>query len=186
LAIENDTADWASEEFAQANLGDARLSPRLVALARQLAASPHTSLPTALSPAELKAAYRFFDNEQVDTDGVLAPHIAQTLRRMHQLPVVLHEKKSVKWLEGIAHLTLRYTPVRLRPPQARVRQLPELDVFAIPGLGGAVDRQPRWLSESPQRSAARRNRHLARLPRPARNHRDVPYLQFGIASQTCG
>jgi hypothetical protein len=29
-----------------------------------------------MDAAELKAAYRFFDNEQVDTDGVLAPHIA--------------------------------------------------------------------------------------------------------------
>jgi len=57
LAIEDDTEDWASEEFAAANLGDARLSYRLVALARQLSTSPHTSLPQALSPAELKAAY---------------------------------------------------------------------------------------------------------------------------------
>ncbi|KAI3600608.1 transposase Tn5 [Cupriavidus necator H850] len=89
MAIRDDTADWASEEFAEASLGDARLSQRLVALARQLAISPHTSLPQALSPAELKAAYRFFDNDQVDTNGVLAPHIAQTLHRMEQLPVVL-------------------------------------------------------------------------------------------------
>jgi len=89
LGIEDDTADWASEEFAQANLGDARLSQRLISLARQLAASPHTSLPQALTPAELKAAYRFFDNDQVDTDGVLAPHIVQTLQRMEQSPVVL-------------------------------------------------------------------------------------------------
>lgn len=37
LAIRDDTANWASGEFAQANLGDARLSHRLVALARQLA-----------------------------------------------------------------------------------------------------------------------------------------------------
>lgn len=29
MAIEDDTADWASEEFAQANFGDARLSQRL-------------------------------------------------------------------------------------------------------------------------------------------------------------
>jgi hypothetical protein len=48
LAIGDDTADWASEEFASANLGDARLSYRLVALARQLSASAHTSLPQAL------------------------------------------------------------------------------------------------------------------------------------------
>ncbi len=39
----------------------------------------------ALSPAELKAGYRFFDNDLVDTDGVLAAHIAQALRRMKQI-----------------------------------------------------------------------------------------------------
>ncbi|WP_338862845.1 IS4/Tn5 family transposase DNA-binding protein [Mycetohabitans rhizoxinica] len=82
MAIGDDTADWASKKFASASLGDARLSYRLVALTRQLSASPHTWLPQALSPAELKAAYRFFDNDQLDTDGVLAPPIVQTLHRM--------------------------------------------------------------------------------------------------------
>ncbi|WP_316157824.1 IS4 family transposase [Cupriavidus sp. BIC8F] len=102
MAIGNDTEDWASEEFAAANLGDARLSYRLVALARQLSASPHTSLPQALSPAELKAAYRFFDNDQVDTDGVLAPHIAQTLHRMEQIPVVLAIQDTTEF--NLTHL----------------------------------------------------------------------------------
>jgi hypothetical protein len=36
----------------------------------------------------LKAAYRFFDNNQLDIDGVLAPHIGQALHRMEQIPVV--------------------------------------------------------------------------------------------------
>jgi hypothetical protein len=102
LAIGDDTADWASEEFAAANLGDARLSHRLVTLARQLSASPHTSLPQALSPAELKAAYRFFDNDQLDTDGVLAPHIAQTLHRMEQIPVVLAIQDTTEF--NLTHL----------------------------------------------------------------------------------
>jgi Transposase DNA-binding/Transposase Tn5 dimerisation domain len=102
LAIDDDTTDWASDEFASANLGDARLSSRLVALARQLSASPHTSLPQALSPAELKAAYRFFDNDQVDTDGVLAPHIAQTLHRMEQIPVVLAIQDTTEF--NLTHL----------------------------------------------------------------------------------
>ncbi|MGT2432607.1 IS4/Tn5 family transposase DNA-binding protein [Cupriavidus basilensis] len=86
---ENDTDDWASVEFGEANLGDARLARRLVALARRLSCSPQGSFPQSLKSAELKAAYRFFDNTQVDTDGILAPHIAQTLDRMRQVPVVL-------------------------------------------------------------------------------------------------
>ncbi|HUL87942.1 MAG TPA: IS4 family transposase [Pseudolabrys sp.] len=89
MASEDDIDDWAATEFGSANLGDVRLTRRLVALARRLACSPHGSFPQSLKAAELKGAYRFFDNTRVDTDGVLAPHIAQTLDRMRQVPVVL-------------------------------------------------------------------------------------------------
>ncbi len=85
----DDDIDWAVTEFGAADLGDVRRTARLVALARQLARSPQSSLPQALSAAELKAAYRFFDNEDVDIDGILAAHIAQTLTRAQAVPVVL-------------------------------------------------------------------------------------------------
>lgn len=86
---QDEDIDWAVSEFGAADLGDARRTARLVALARQLAKSPHCSLPQSLSPAELKAAYRFFDNDDVDTDGILTTHIGQTLSRASGLPVVL-------------------------------------------------------------------------------------------------
>lgn len=109
---ENDTDDWASTEFGEANLGDARLAQRLIALARRLACSPQGSFPQSLKPAELKAAYRFFDNSQVDTDGILAPHIAQTLDRMRHVPVVLAVQDTTEFnlshlhaTEGLGHGT---------------------------------------------------------------------------------
>jgi hypothetical protein len=102
LVDENETDDWASTEFGEANLGDARLAQRLVALARRLACSPQGSFPQSLKPAELKAAYRFFDNTQVDTDGILAPHIAQTLDRMSQVPVVLAIQDTTEF--NLSHL----------------------------------------------------------------------------------
>ncbi|MGH8783830.1 MAG: IS4 family transposase [Cupriavidus necator] len=98
----DDNADWADTEFGAANLGDARLTSRLVALARRLASSPDCAFPRSLNSAELKAAYRFFDNPQVDTDGVLAPHIAQTLRRMTQVPVVLAVQDTTEF--NLTHL----------------------------------------------------------------------------------
>jgi len=94
--------DWADTEFGAANLGDARLTSRLVALARRLATSPDCSFPRSLDAAELKAAYRFFDNEQVDTDGVLAPHVEQTLQRMTQVPVVLAVQDTTEF--NLTHL----------------------------------------------------------------------------------
>ena len=102
MAIEDDIDDWASTEFSGANLGDARLVRRLVALARRLACSPQGSFPQSLKSAELKAAYRFFDNTRIDTDGVLAPHIEQTLDRMRQVPVVLAVQDTTEF--NLSHL----------------------------------------------------------------------------------
>lgn len=103
MASTDDIDDWASNEFGAANLGDARLRRRLVALARRLACSPQGSFPQSLKSAELKAAYRFFDNTRVDTDGVLSPHIAQTLDRMKQVPVVLAVQDTTEF--NLSHLS---------------------------------------------------------------------------------
>lgn len=70
---------WAQEEFGFANLGDPRLSKRLVNVATHLAASPGGTLPQAFPAwAELKAAYRLFDNRRVDFKKVLQPHLERT------------------------------------------------------------------------------------------------------------
>ena len=70
---------WAQEEFAFADLGDLRRNQRLVNIATKLAVSPGGTLPQAIGDwAELKAAYRFFDNRAVDFQRVLAPHLQRT------------------------------------------------------------------------------------------------------------
>lgn len=98
----SDFDDWAIDEFGAAQLGDARRTQRLVALARRLAQSPHCSFPASLTASELKAAYRFFDNKQVDADGVLGAHIVQTLGRMQQVPVVLAVQDTTEF--NLTHL----------------------------------------------------------------------------------
>ena len=70
-----------SAELSDAELGDARLNRRLGLLADRLADRPGESFPKALDDAELEAAYRFFGNERVSPDGILAPHIRQSARR---------------------------------------------------------------------------------------------------------
>jgi len=112
LSDANDIDDWASDEFGAAQLGDARLTQRLIALARRLSQSPQCSFPQSLDGAELKAGYRFFDNPKVDTDGVLSPHIGQTLGRMQQVPVVLAAQDTTEFnlnhlpaTEGLGHGT---------------------------------------------------------------------------------
>jgi hypothetical protein len=77
---------WAQEEFATAALGDQRRTKRLVQIATRLAAKPHGTLPQALTVwAELKAAYRFFDQRDVTFARVLAPHLERT-RQSARLP----------------------------------------------------------------------------------------------------
>jgi hypothetical protein len=70
---------WAQEEFAFADLGEPRLNKRLVKVATNLGANPGGTLPQAFADwAELKAAYRFFDNPRVDYQKVLQPHLERT------------------------------------------------------------------------------------------------------------
>jgi hypothetical protein len=82
--------DWAAEEFSTAELGDQRLTYRLVQLARVLGERPQASLPNASrEPATLKAAYRFFDNEGIEPEALLESHVEASYRRMASMERVL-------------------------------------------------------------------------------------------------
>jgi cation transport regulator ChaB len=77
------------EEFADSDLGDARLDERLVRIVRQLAVSPSSSFPELMqSVSEREAFYRFCSNERVTLARLLAPHIAQTCNRMERGKVI--------------------------------------------------------------------------------------------------
>ncbi len=70
---------WATETFGTADLGDARLTQRLVTTAAAITANPQASLPQQLAdPAALHGAYRLLGNDAVTFDAILAPHLAQT------------------------------------------------------------------------------------------------------------
>ena len=81
-------------EFASANLGDARRTRRLQAIANSAASAPDAGFPHILRDgAELEATYRLLSNDAVDPDAMLEPHIAATLRRMGELgtALVIHD-----------------------------------------------------------------------------------------------
>ncbi len=66
---------WAEEHFGAADLGDLRRTKRLVAVAAMMADQPACSLPKQLVKwADLKAAYRLFDGDQVTFEAVAQPH----------------------------------------------------------------------------------------------------------------
>ncbi len=98
--IEN---EWAEEEFGEAELGDKRLTSRLVQLASVLGEKPQGSLPEASGePATLKAAYRFFDNEGITPEAMLHSHVEASYRRMSSVELVLAVQDTT-YLDWTSH-----------------------------------------------------------------------------------
>ncbi len=100
---ETEEVNWAVDEFGKAELGDKRLTARLVQLAGVLGEKPQESLPHAAGEtATLKAAYRFFDNADVTPDAMLHSHVEASYRRMAQMERVLAVQDTT-YLDWTAH-----------------------------------------------------------------------------------
>ena len=82
--------NWLMDELQTTDLRDKRLERRLLKLLESLSQSSTLSIPAACNDrAEMVAAYRFFDNEKVDFESVLAPHIDASCQRVAKQPVAL-------------------------------------------------------------------------------------------------
>src|SRR2546425_13023200 len=74
--------NWAVREFADAELGDERRTKRLVELANVLGQHPTAALPEACGDGGmLKAAYRFFANDAIETQDMLQSHVESSNSR---------------------------------------------------------------------------------------------------------
>ena len=79
-----------SAEFSDVDLGDRRLTARLVQMADAAERAPGCSLPEkAGSSAALEATYRFFGNAKVTPQAVFEGHVRATIRRAEAEPQVL-------------------------------------------------------------------------------------------------
>jgi len=82
--------NWCQEELKTIDLGDKRLNTRAVNLLKALGQNPDESIPSSCSGwGETKAAYRFFENENITAEKILAPHKEATAERIKNHPVVL-------------------------------------------------------------------------------------------------
>src|SRR5712691_5711897 len=128
-----DATNWAVTEFADADLGDLRRTQRLVQLAHVLAQHPGAALPEACgSGAMLKAAYRFFANDDIEPSDIVQSHVEATYSRLNTVPLVLAVQDtteadwtSLRATEGLGplghtacqgllvHTTLAITPDRV-------------------------------------------------------------------------
>jgi hypothetical protein len=73
---------WIEEELGQAQFDDKRLNDRFLKIATDLADNPSKSIHSAsINWAASKAAYRFFDNEDINSQKILKPHYEATRLR---------------------------------------------------------------------------------------------------------
>src|ERR1700677_4153559 len=94
LAVETARGADVAAELREANFGDLRLSKRCSAIADALVRCPGAPLPrVAADDAELMGAYRFFNNEKVNPEAILAPHAKATAARakLAKTVLVLHD-----------------------------------------------------------------------------------------------
>jgi len=76
---------WSEAEFQNAELGDKRLTDRLIQLAASFAQNPKGSIPqSTIEWKRTKAAYRFFDNEKVQVEKIHQSHKCATQLRLEQ------------------------------------------------------------------------------------------------------
>jgi len=88
--MKNENTGWASKEFGEINLGDQRLKDRLIKLSDKLASSPESPINQACGDwANTKAAYRFFQNENVNEKEILHCHVDNTIERMKEFKTIL-------------------------------------------------------------------------------------------------
>lgn len=73
---------WAADEFKEVDLGDKRLNSRLIKLCDSFSDSPKSPINQACADwAETKAAYRFFQNKNVNVEGIISAHREKTSGR---------------------------------------------------------------------------------------------------------
>lgn len=82
--------DWIIKELATLSFEDKRLKKRAKKVLGQLNRNATDSIPTACGgAAETKAAYRFFDNNQVTPEKIHGTHFDATFARMAKCDVIL-------------------------------------------------------------------------------------------------
>ncbi|MEO1237704.1 MAG: IS4 family transposase [Planctomycetota bacterium] len=90
-------------ELEGIDLNDKRLNQRAGQLLERLAAEPGASVNAACRGwSETQAAYRFFDNNRVQPEKILAPHQEATEERIREQPVALMVQDTTE-LDYTAH-----------------------------------------------------------------------------------
>lgn len=80
--MDGSTKTRLTTEFARADLGDRRLTERLIKIAQAAEPTPAESFPKiAGDPSALEGLYRFLGNPRVTPEKMLTPHYRETAKR---------------------------------------------------------------------------------------------------------
>lgn len=86
MASGTESVEWVEQEFASIDLGDKRLSRRLVKTAMMLTKNPGAPINEACRTwAAAQGAYRLFDNRKASPEAICTPHIRETIERVRQV-----------------------------------------------------------------------------------------------------
>ena len=103
--FQTDPKQWAATQFGEANLGDKRRTNRLLHLAKQVVGNPSGSFPNITECwADLKAAYRLFDAEEVTFQAVATPHWHRTRACPPGRYLVIGDTTEFDWGPGVEGL----------------------------------------------------------------------------------
>jgi hypothetical protein len=150
---------WAGEELRESQLADPRLTLRQILMIEGFTEHPEASCPEALGKAGAKAAYRFWNNEDVHPEEVLAPHAKQTVDRSMRYPIVLvaQDTSEVNLTGHPATQGMGY----LGSPRSRGLLLHSLLAISPTGVPLGVTRQFTWVRPPAQLGKRHRRRKTA-------------------------
>ncbi len=150
---------WAWEELRTSQLPDPRLDLRLPRIVEGFTEHPEASCTEALGRAGAKAAYRFWNNDRVRAEEVLAPHAEQIAQRSMQYPVVLIAQDTTE-INLTDHAATRGTGY-LGSPHCRGLLLHSLLAISPTGVPLGVVRQFTWVRPLTQLGKRHRRRKTA-------------------------
>jgi len=155
--------DWIENELGGAQLGDRRLTARLLQMTGMFYAKPTAHLPQACgSSGATKAAYRFLDNEAVEWRAILQAHYQASAERIgaHRLVLVAQDTTTLNYsshphTEGLGPIgpdseTVRGLMVHdtlAMTPQGTPLGLLEVQCWAREGIGSRRHRHEKPIED---------------------------------------
>jgi hypothetical protein len=157
LAPPRPEGSWAEVEFGRVDFPDSRLRPRLLRLAEAFFDHPTDPISAALhgDAGQTKAAYRFFNNPQVDLHTLLHPHYEATAGRIAEHPLVLVAQDTTSLNYDAHPATLGLGPINTRADGAQGLKLHDSLALTPQGVPlGLIDIQV-WARDAREIGKAR-------------------------------